>query len=84
MLTRKSAQVRWKVPQDGFKIEIREGQKSVKLSLNDLVCMTKDEAVAHEKAVLCGGRRPEEIYSTEVVQLVERRRGEERHYQEYR
>lgn len=78
------ALVRWRVPEDGFKMEIRGGQKSVKLSLNDLVCMTKDEAAAHEKEVLKGGRTPEDFYSTAVLQFVERRREEERRYHEYR
>ena len=79
------ALVRWTVPEGGFKIEkIGEGQKSVRLSLNDLVCMTKDEAAAHEKGILKGNRTPEEVYSTDVLQLVERRRGEERYYHQYR
>ena len=79
------ALVRWKVPEGGFKVEENgDRQKSVRLSLNDLVCMTKDEAAAHEKEVLKGGRRAEELYSTDVQQLVERRRGEERHFHQYR
>lgn len=79
------ALVRWNVPESGFKIEkTGEGQKSVRLSLNELVCMTKEEATAHEKDVLKGGRRLEEIYSTEVLQLVDRRRGEERYYHQFR
>ena len=79
------ALVRWRAPKSGFKVEeSREGQKSVRLSLIDLVCMTKEEAATHEKEVLKGGRTPEEIYSTDVLQLVERRREEERHYHQYR
>lgn len=79
------ALVRWRAPKSGLKIEeSREGQKSVSLSLIDLVCVTKDEAATHEKEVLKGGRTPEEIYSTDVLQLVERRREEERHYHQYR
>ncbi|KAF6225759.1 hypothetical protein HO133_009761 [Letharia lupina] len=79
------ALVRWKVPEGGFQIEEnREGRKSVRLSLNELVCMTKDEAAAHEKDVLKGGRGPDEIYSINVLQLVERRKREERHYDQYR
>ena len=79
------ALVRWKVPEGGFKVEENgDRQKSVRLSLNDLVCMTKDEAAAHEKEVLKGGRRAEELYSTDVQQLVESRRREERHFHQYR
>ena len=79
------ALVRWKVPEGGFRMEENgEGQKSIRLSLSDLVCMTKDEAVAHEKEVLKKGQKAEEIYPADVVKLVEKRRGEERHYQQYR
>ena len=79
------ALVRWKRPEGGFNIDSDgEGQKSVRLSLNELVCMTKGEAAEHEKVILKGSRTPEEIYSTEVLQLVERRKTEERYYQQYR
>lgn len=79
------ALVRWEVPEGGFKIEKhQEGQKCVRLSLNDLVCMTKDEAMAHEKEILKGGRTPEGMYDIDVLQLVEKRRTEERYYYQYR
>ena len=79
------ALVRWEVPEGGFTMEKnREGQKTVKLSLNDLVCMTKDEATAHEKEILKGSRTVEDMYSNDVLQLVERRRREERYYHQYR
>lgn len=79
------ALIRWKLPEGGFKFEENgEGQKSARLSLNDLVCMTKDEAAAHEREVLKGGRSVDEIYSTDVLQLVERRREEDRYYHQYR
>ena len=79
------ALVRWKVPEGGFRIEKNEeGQRNVRLILNDLVCMTKDEAAVHEKEILQGSRTPEEMYSTDVLQLVERRREEERYYQQFR
>ena len=79
------ALVRWNVPEGGFNIEFDgEGQKSVRLGLNDLVCMTKGEAAEHEKVILKGSRTPEELYSTDVLQLVERRKREERYYQQYR
>lgn len=39
------ALVRWNMPEGGFKIqESGEGQRSVRLSLNELVCMTKGES----------------------------------------
>ncbi len=73
------------------------GQVHSILPLSALVCMTKEEAAAHERIVLKGlgadddgdehgGRgghgghhaaaQPEDVYSSEVIQLVERRRKE--------
>lgn len=79
------ALIRWKAPEEGFRTEeSSKGQKSVKLNLSDLVLMTREEAATHEKEILKGGKAPESIYSEEVLSLVERRREEERHYQQYR
>ncbi len=79
------ALVRWRVPDGGFRMEKNgEGQKSVRLNLNDLVCMTKEEVAIHEKEILKGSRTPEELYGKDVLQLVERRREEERYYHLYR
>ena len=79
------ALIRWRGSEEGFApVKDAEGQKSVRLSLDDLVCMTKEEATLHEKEVLRGGKSPESIYGEEVVRLVERRREEERHYRVYR
>ena len=79
------ALIRWKRPEKGFKVsEDWEGQKSVGLKLNELVCMTKEEAAVHEKEVLKGGRGPEEVYEKEIVELVKKRREEEEYYQRYR
>ena len=79
------ALIRWKPPEKGWKIvEDLEGQKSIRLLLDELVCMTKEEAVMHEKEVLKGGEMPEEIYSEDVVRLVQKRREEGKYYQRYR
>ena len=79
------ALVRWTVPEGGYTIEQNgKGQKCAKLYLNELVCMTKEEAAVHEKEILKGSRTLEEIYSMDVLQLVERRRGEEKYYHQYR
>jgi hypothetical protein len=46
------ALIRWRKPEGGFKIEEeheREGQKTMKVKLADLVCMTKEEAQKHER-----------------------------------
>lgn len=79
------ALIRWEAPPRGFKIEEDGvGQKNVSLSLNELVCMTRDEAVNHEEEVLLGGKRVETMYDDDVLRLVEKRRKEDRHYQIYR
>ncbi len=79
------ALVRWTAPKGGFQVEVdAEGQKTVRLDLNDLICMTKEEAAAHEREVLKGGRAPESFYSGDVVETVRSRREEERWYQKYR
>jgi len=57
-----------------------EGQKHARLDLGGLVCMTKEEAAAHEREVLLGGRAHEGLYSTEVISLVQRRQEEEAYY----
>lgn len=79
------ALIRWKAPDEGFRVEeSSRGQKSVKLGLNELVLMTKEEAAMHEKEVLRGGKSPESIYSEDVLRIVERRRDEERSHKQYR
>lgn len=79
------ALVRWKAPEGGFRIlENYEGQKTVELNLQELVLMTKEEAVVHEREVLRDGKTPESMYPANVLQLVKRRRDEEKHYQQYR
>ena len=84
-LASRLALVRWKKPEPGF-IDTTsvEGQKSSKLGLGDLVCMTKDEALKHEKIVLTGDKQPEDVYDARVVELVKKRLAEEAHYSQYR
>lgn len=77
--------VRWNVPEGGFTVnEELEGQRMSGLQLSDLVCVTKEEAVKHEKEVLKGGKGLEEMYSDEVLRLVAKRKHEERYYNRYR
>ncbi|KAL8821065.1 MAG: hypothetical protein Q9223_000827 [Gallowayella weberi] len=79
------ALTRWRAPKDGFRIDYRwSGQKYSKLQLEELVCMTKEEAAVHEREVLKEGKPPEVIYDVEVIQLVERRREEELQLRRYR
>lgn len=77
--------VRWTVPEGGLTMNShREDQKVSSLRLGDLVCMTKEEAAEHEKQILQGGKHAAEVYSEEVIGLVERRRQEEKNFDQYR
>ncbi|KAI9795854.1 MAG: hypothetical protein M1833_006803 [Piccolia ochrophora] len=81
------ALVRWRAADSsrGAVIDTRwGGQKSSRLKLSDLVCMTKEEATAHMKDVVKGTKRPEETYSAETVALVGRRQREEEAFEQYR
>ena len=77
--------VRWRAPDGKFKANASyKGQKSTSFSLTDLVCMTKEEALAHEQSVLIPRRRPEDVYDDAVVELVRRRLQQEAAYLRYR
>jgi hypothetical protein len=79
--------IRWKKPQETTLVRIGEGnadQKSSNLRLRDLVCMTKEEAVRHQKEVLHGDKSLEDLYSREVIELVEARQREAEAYEKYR
>lgn len=76
--------VRWKKPQDAILNSTVVGQKSSKLKLRDLVCMTKEEAAVHEREVIKGSKTPEELYDKETLALVEARIAEELVYDKYR
>jgi tRNA A37 threonylcarbamoyladenosine dehydratase len=79
------ALVRWKKPGDESTIDRSvEGQKSSKVTLRDLVCMTREEATVHEREVMRAGKKPEELYDREIVELVEARLEEEIGYEKYR
>lgn len=75
---------RWLKPSTNFVDEMTEGQKSSTLKMNELVLMTKEEAVKHEKEVLKGDKKLEELYSTEVIERVNKRIQEEQAYERFR
>ena len=76
---------RWKAPEKGYRPdEDWEGQKHSRVTLNELVCMTKEEAAIHEREVLKGGKALEGLYSMDVIHLVDRRQKEEAQYSRYR
>lgn len=76
--------VRWRQPYKIFVDESVPGQKYSLLKMTDLVVMTKDEAAKHYKEVLVGDKIPEDMYGKEVLDLVDRRLGEEKEYEKYR
>ena len=78
------ALVRWRKP-GGTTIELGvEGQKSSRVRLRELVCMTKEEAAIHEKEILMGSKTVDEMYKKEILALVESRMQEESVYDLYR
>ncbi|KAL1625573.1 hypothetical protein SLS56_007232 [Neofusicoccum ribis] len=85
-LSTRLALTRWRKPPqgEGFLDTRFPGQKNTLLKLMDLVLMTKEEVARHEKEVLKGEKRPEDLYDPEVVKLVEERLAEEAVFQQYR
>ncbi|KAI0475971.1 ubiquitin-protein ligase molybdopterin-converting factor [Xylariaceae sp. FL0804] len=59
-------------------------QKSSNVRLHDLVCMTKDEAARHDREVLRGDKRPEDLYDAATVEKVEGLLREAARYEQYR
>ncbi|KAJ5176676.1 tRNA threonylcarbamoyladenosine dehydratase 2 [Penicillium canariense] len=69
----------WEVPSRGFTMDLtweQDGQKLYPLDPAELVCMTKDEATRHEREVLRGGKKVEEVYDETVLQRVSLRKKE--------
>ena len=86
-LPNRLALVCWERPARGFSPDPeweKEGQKFFRLSFKDLVCLTKEEALRHEREVLRGGKKPEEIYDEKTVQKAKERMREAEFYENYR
>jgi len=60
------------------------GEDDHRLTIDDVVLMTKDEAKKHEQEVLIGRQSPEVVWGKEVVEKVKRRHEEEAFYAKYR
>lgn len=78
--------VPWERPAGGFRPDPgweKEGQKLMPIRLQDLVCMTKEEATRHEREVLVGEKPVEEVYSEEEIQRVKQRMKETEYYEKY-
>ena len=65
-------------------LDRQQGHKAADLNLVDLVCMTKDEAAVHEREILNGKRKVEDLYDQKVIDMVQQRMREERSYEQYR
>lgn len=79
--------VRWWKPKGSILRTVGEGpeqQKTTNLRFRDLVCMTKEEAKEHEKAVLSGAKSPEEFYDAETIEKVASRMQESIEYEKHR
>ncbi|KAI0119832.1 ubiquitin-protein ligase molybdopterin-converting factor [Daldinia grandis] len=86
-LTTRLTLVRWRRPADSILIRIGEGsdeQKSSNVKLSDLVCMTKEESIRHDKRVLRGTEKPEEVYDAATVEKVEALLRDTAKYEKYR
>lgn len=76
--------VRWQKPTSNFINEDTPGQKNSTLKMNELVLMTKEEATKHEKLVLKGEKKLQEVYEAETIERVEQRLQEEERYERFR
>ncbi|KAJ4150500.1 hypothetical protein LMH87_011248 [Akanthomyces muscarius] len=80
--------IRWRRPQ-GINVSVigegtSEEQKCSTIRLRDLVCMTKDEAVRHEKQIFKVGVPLEDLYDAETIARVERKMAQAAEYEKHR
>lgn len=78
------ALVRWRKPDNSALDQRVTGQKISTVRLRDLVCMTKEEAMVHDREVVKGTKTVEELYDAETVEYIEARIQEEIGYEKYR
>ena len=83
-LSTRLALVRWQKPRGEFIDKRTPGQNNSLLRMNELVCMTKEEAAKHEKEVLMGGKMPGEVWDGKVVEAVRAKMEEEEKYERFR
>ena len=76
--------VRWKPALHYRPNVLVEGQKVAELDMHNLVCMTKEEALAQEKNVLVSRNQPEAIYDPVVIEHAGRRFQQLEYYERYR
>lgn len=79
--------IRWRKPTSSTLLRIGEGadeQKSSNVKISDLVCMTKEEATRHEKMILRGDAKLEDVYDAATIDKVEACLKEAASYEQYR
>lgn len=75
--------IRWRKPGPETMLVIEE-QKSMKLRLSELVCMTRDEAIRHEKEIFKANKSIEEVYDKDTIERVEATLAEVKQYDQFR
>jgi tRNA A37 threonylcarbamoyladenosine dehydratase len=76
--------IRWNKPNESFIDQRTPGQKNSLLQMKEVVCMTKEEAAKHEKEVLKGDKKLEELYDKKIIDTVELRMQEEEKFERFR
>ncbi|GCF00438.1 tRNA threonylcarbamoyladenosine dehydratase [Zygosaccharomyces mellis] len=77
---------RGKSPVSGYssRLTLSKWDPSKPVSLQNVIILTKEEQKEHERRVLNGGEKIEDVYSSEVLKLIEKRFQEEQYYSRYR
>lgn len=77
---------RGKSPVSGLatRLTISRWLPNVELGTQNVVVLTKEEQKEHERRVLLGGEKPEDVYPPEVIERVKHRFEEERYYAKFR
>ena len=77
---------RGKSPLSGYstKLALSKWDPNQPVSLQNVVIMTKEEQKNHEKRVLNGNERLEDVYTKEQIDLVNKRLDEEKYYSQFR
>jgi hypothetical protein len=76
--------IRWNKPKHDFIDRRTPGQKNSLLQMKELVCMTKEEAVKHERDILKGDKTVEDLYDKKIIDSVALKMEEEEKYERFR
>lgn len=76
--------IRWNKPNEDFIDKRTPGQKNSLLQMKELVCMTKEEAAKHEKEILKGDKKLEDLYDKKIIDAVRLKLKEEEAFERFR